>query len=140
MSTSHVRSLFNGWRAFAGILIGMAGIFNFIDGIVTLRDPHYFTYHPATNQVVFGDLTAWGWTVLIIGIVQFLVAFGVLFWAARWAAITGIVIASFSAIAQLLNLGVDPLWSITVIVLDVLVIKALAVNVLGQSFIDPVGP
>jgi hypothetical protein len=140
MTAAHSENGATGWAIFAGIVLGLVGIFNFIDGIVAIANPHYFVYYSATNHLVFGDLTAWGWTILVLGVIQFLVACAIVLTRAAWAAVVGIVIAVLNAIGQLLNLGVDPWWSVIAIVIDVLVIYALAVHVLGRRFMDPVGP
>ena len=49
----------SGWRTFAGILIMLVGIFNVIDGIVTIANPHYFAIYSDgyTHHLIFGDLT-----------------------------------------------------------------------------------
>jgi hypothetical protein len=114
-----------GWRLFAGFMILLAGVFNLISGIVTLRNPHYYVVVGYGNRLVFGDLNTWGWAILGLGIVQ-IVAGLMIFSGRRWAAIIGIVVATFNAIGQLLYLGVDPWWSIIVLALDVMVIYALA--------------
>jgi len=116
-----------GWRAFAGTLIFLAGVLNFVDGIVTLEDPHYFVAIGYGNRLIFGDTRSWGWAILIVGIVQFLTGLAI-FFERNWAALLGIVIAALSATAQLLYIGTDPWWSIIVIALDVLVIYALALH------------
>ncbi len=117
----------SGWRVFAGIMIGLVGIFNFIDGIVTVANPHYFTIYSTgyTHHLVFGSLNAWGWAILILGVIQFLAALAI-FAGQGWGAVVGIIVAAFSAIGQLLYLGVDPWWSILVIAIDVLIIYGLA--------------
>ena len=71
--------------------------------------------------------TAWGWAILIVGIVQFLAALAI-FSQQSWGAVVGIIVASLGAIGQLLYLGVDPWWSIIVIAIDILVIYALAMH------------
>ena len=117
----------SGWRVFAGIMIMLVGIFNFIDGIVTIANPHYFTVYSVgyTHHVVFGSLNAWGWAILILGVVQFLAALAI-FSQQSWGAVVGIIVAAFSAIGQLLYLGIDPWWSVVVIAIDVLIIYGLA--------------
>ena len=129
-----------GWRLFAGIMILLVGVFNFIDGIVAIANPHYYFFYVSptgsstaeTHHLIFGDLTAWGWAVLILGIIQFLIALAIL--ARRtWAAIVGIVLAVFNAIEQLMLIGVYPWWSITIIVVDVLIIYGLAAYGLPET-------
>ncbi|MGO8859202.1 MAG: hypothetical protein ACLQRH_00310 [Acidimicrobiales bacterium] len=107
----------------------LVGIFNVIDGIVTIANPHYFAIYSDgyTHHLIFGDLSAWGWAILIVGIVQFLAALAI-FSQQSWGAVVGIIVASLGAIGQLLYLGVDPWWSIIVIAIDILVIYALAMH------------
>ncbi len=110
-----------GWVGFAGFMLILAGIFNFIDGIVAIRNANYLAPH-----LVFGSLNAWGWTVLIIGIIVFLTGLFVLT-GSLIASFIGILVALLSAIGQLLFLGTYPVWSIIMIAMDVLVIYALVV-------------
>ncbi|HLN15415.1 MAG TPA: hypothetical protein VK277_01565 [Acidimicrobiales bacterium] len=124
----------SGWRVFAGIMILLVGIFNFIDGIVAIANPHYIYYYVSpsgsssveTHHLVFGNLTGWGWAMLILGVIQFLVALAI-FAGQGWAAVVGIIVATLNAIGQLMLIGSYPWWSIIIIVIDVLVIYGLAV-------------
>jgi hypothetical protein len=124
-----------GWRIFAGIMLMLAGIFNFIDGIVTIANPTYIYYWSSTSgsataashHLVFGGINSWGWAILIVGIVEF-VAAPAIFAGFAWGAVIGIFVAFCSSIAQLLWIGVFPWWSITVIIVDVLVIYGLATH------------
>jgi hypothetical protein len=121
-----------GWRLFAGLLILLVGIFNFIDGIVAIADPKYFAYYSTadanstvvTHHLVFADLTSWGWTLLVFGVLQALVA-AFIFFGRAWAALFGIALVGLNTIAQLLLIGVYPWWSIIAIALDILIIYAL---------------
>ena len=122
----------SGWRAFAGTLILLAGVLNFVDGIVTLDNPHYFVAIGYGNRLIFGDTRSWGWAILVVGIVQFLTGLAI-FSGRTWAALLGIAIAALSAIGQLLYIGTDPWWSIIVIALDVLVIYALTLYGFGDD-------
>ena len=61
-----------GWITFAALMLGLAGTFNVIDGIVALSKSSFFT----TNATyVFSDLRTWGWIVLILGVLQLVAAF-----------------------------------------------------------------
>ena len=112
-----------GWRTFAGVLILLVAVFNFIDGIVAIANTHYLNSH-----LVFGTLTSWGWTILILGGIEFIVGIGVLA-GQKWAAWAGIAFATLNAIGQLLYLPSYPVWSIIIISIDVLVIYGLAMYV-----------
>ncbi|HEY2565584.1 MAG TPA: hypothetical protein VGI44_17880 [Acidimicrobiales bacterium] len=117
----------NGRRTMAGVLIMLAGIFNVIDGAVAIYDSHFFRSH-----LVFGDLHAWGWTMLILGIIAFLVGVAILA-GQTWAAYTGIVLAMLNAIGQLLNLPAYPVWSIIIIGIDVLIIYGLTLYGMARA-------
>ena len=132
MATTQVVEHGSRWRIFAAVLILLVGAFNFIDGIVAIANPHYYYYYisvsgqPATvtHHLVFGDLTAWGWTILILGVIQVLVALAI-FTGRHWAAYVGIAIACLNAIGQLMFIGVYPWWSVIAIVIDIIVVYAL---------------
>ncbi len=111
-----------GWVVFAGILIMMAGVLNFIYGIAAISNSHFFV---ANAHFVISDLNTWGWVVMLLGVLQFCIAFGVWMQSA-WARWTGIVIAGLNAIAQLIFLPSYPFLALTIFTLDLLVIYGLA--------------
>jgi len=111
----------SGWLTFAATLLGLAGAFNIIDGIVALSKSKFFT---ANATYVFSDLRGWGWILLILGILQLVAAFTL--WGgselARWF---GIIAASLNAIGQLLFIPAVPFWSLAMFSIDVLIIYGL---------------
>jgi hypothetical protein len=120
-----------GWLTFAAVMLGFAGTFNFIDGIVALSKSKFYA-HGAV--FVFSNLHTWGWIILLLGIVQIFAAFA-LFAGSEFARWFGIVAATVNAIGQLLFIQAYPWWAITVFTLDVLVIYALTVYG-GKNFVD----
>jgi hypothetical protein len=116
MDDSRVRHLVT----FGALMLVLVGAFNIIDGLVALINPDYL--HP--NLLVAG-LTAWGWAVLIIGALQLLAGIGVLLGSevALWA---GIALAMGNAVMQLTNVAQNPVWSITILAGDVLVMFGFA--------------
>ena len=56
-----------GWVVFASILLFIAGIWNFIDGILAIGSSHVYV---GGAHFVFSDLKTWGWIVMILGITQ----------------------------------------------------------------------
>jgi hypothetical protein len=110
-----------GWVLFAGIMLMIAGTLNFIYGIGAISNSHFYV---ANAHYVISDLNTWGWVVLLIGVLQFLVALGI--WArSGWARWTGVVIAGLNAIVQLIFLPSYPLLALTIFTLDILVIYGL---------------
>ena len=113
-----------GWIGFAGILMVLVGAIDFIQGLIALFDDKYFVVTGSGFLVV--DLTAWGWIMLIWGVL--LVFAGVaLVGGQGWARWFAIVVVSLNFIAQLGFLGNSqtPIWSLTVIALNVIVLYAL---------------
>ncbi|HST17586.1 MAG TPA: hypothetical protein VLK36_07945 [Gaiellaceae bacterium] len=110
-----------GWLTFAGVMLTMVGFFNVINGIAAIGDSKYLV-----NQVLFSNLHAWGWFMLIWGIVQICAGIAI-FGGAQWAATVGIIAAFFNVIAQLSWARVYPVWAISAMVVDVLVIYGLIV-------------
>jgi hypothetical protein len=115
-----------GWIFFSGILMIMLGMFQGLMGVVALFKDEVFLV--ARNGLVLSlDYTTWGWIHLIIGIVAVVAGFGVLV-GQMWARVLGILLAVVSAFANLAFLAAYPIWSVIVIVMDILIIYALAVH------------
>lgn len=113
-----------GWLVFAGIMLMMAGILNFIYGIAAISNSHFYV---ANAHYVISDLNTWGWVVMFLGVFQFCVAFGI--WVqAQWARWTGIFIAGVNAIVQLIFLPSYPFLSLTIFAIDLLIIYGLAAH------------
>jgi hypothetical protein len=113
----------SGWVTFAAVLLGVAGVWNAIDGILAIADSRVYTGHAV---LVFSSLSTWGWIVLILGILQLLAA-GALVGGSELARWFGISVAGLNAIGQLLFVPVYPWWAIAMFTLDVLIIYGLAV-------------
>jgi hypothetical protein len=110
-----------GLVVFAAILLAVVGCFNLIYGIAAVANSHVFT---ANAHYVFGNLRAWGWITLIIGVVQLLAAAGVLGGSqlARWFAVA---VLGLNAIDQMLFLPAYPFWSLAIIAIDVVALWGL---------------
>jgi hypothetical protein len=106
---------------FAAALLVTVGIFNLIDGIAAIARSHIFI---ANAHYVIGDLRAWGWVALILGVLQVLAAIGVLAGnqAARWFAVA---VVGLNAIAQMFFIPAYPFWSLMIIAVDVVALWGL---------------
>ncbi len=114
-----------GWVFFAGFIMILLGIFQGIYGLIALFNSNWFVV--SSQGLLFLDLTMWGWVHLILGIVVFLAGFAVLY-GQMWGRVIGIVIAVLSALAVLFSVNIHPIWSVIILVIDVLVIYALTVH------------
>jgi hypothetical protein len=115
-----------GWVYFAGIMLVLLGGFQIIEGLTALFNRSYLLV-TSDGLLVTANLAAWGWLHLVIGIVALVAGYAIVV-GKRWAQILGIVLAGVSAIVNLTWIAAYPLWSITIIAVDILIIHALAVH------------
>ena len=91
-----------GWIGFAGILLLVVGAIDFMQGLIALFEDEYFVVTQSGYLVV--DLTAWGWIMLIWGVLLVLAGLGLLS-AQGWARWFAIVLVCVNFITQLGFLG-----------------------------------
>jgi hypothetical protein len=115
-----------GWIVFAGTMMTLIGSFHVIQGLVALFDTGYYLVG-ANGLVVSVDYTAWGWAHLLAGVVVLAAGFG-LFAGKTWARTVGVILASISAVLNFAFIAAFPVWSLTIIALDVFVIYALTAH------------
>ena len=108
---------------FAAVMLLVTSFFNLIDGIAAIANSHVFI---ANAHYVIGDLRAWGWTALILSVLQLVAGLGVLAGnqLARWA---GVGLVALNLIAQMFFLPAYPFWSLTIIAVDVVALWGLCV-------------
>ncbi len=110
-----------GWITFAGVLLLMLGTLNFIEGLAAIGNAHFFV---ANAHYIVSGLNTWGWVVLCIGVLQWVVGLGV-FVKNQFARWTGVVVLGLNAIAQLMMMPAYPFWSLCIFALDILAIYGL---------------
>lgn len=110
---------------FAGILMVLAGAFHFVQGLVALANDTFYIVGP--EYVFEFDVTAWGWIHVVAGVVVALAGLALL-QGAMWARVVAVAVASLSLIANFLWMPYYPIWSLTVIAFDLLVIWAVVVH------------
>lgn len=114
-----------GWVFFAGYMMIIAGVFDIIAGFTALFEDTVF--YVASSHLVAFDFTGWGWVHILLGIIM-LAAGIALFGGKMWARAFAVILASLSAIANFAFIDAFPWWSLAIILLDVLVIYAVAVH------------
>lgn len=115
-----------GWSYFAGFMMMFAGIFQGIAGLTAIFNDEYFLVTP--EHLLAFDFTTWGWIHLLLGVVVFFAGLEIFRTGATWARLLAILLAGLSLIANIAFIGAYPLWSIAVIIIDVLVIYALTIH------------
>jgi hypothetical protein len=120
-----------GWVYFAGLMLMLAGVFQSIAGLVALFKDEVFVVSQQNLWLL--DYTTWGWVHLLIGV--FLLMAGSAIASGKvWGRTIGVVFAALGLIANFGFIPVYPLWSILLVVVDVLVIYALIVH--GGEAVD----
>jgi len=123
-----------GWIGFAGTLMLIIGAIDFFQGLIALIEDEYFV--PTASGFLVVDLTGWGWILMIWGVLLVCAGLGLLT-AQGWARWFTIVVVSLNFLAQLGFLGNTqyPLWSLTAMALNIIVLYALTAR-WGESKTD----
>jgi hypothetical protein len=110
-----------GLRIFAAAVLAVLGFFNLLDGIAAIANSHVFV---ANAHYVVGGLRAWGWAVLILGVLELAAAGGIVAGSlvARWF---GATVVGLNAVSQMFFLPSYPFWSILIIVVDIAALYAI---------------
>ncbi len=114
-----------GWAGFAGVMLIMVGVFDFIQGLVALVNDEFYVV--GQEWVFQFDITTWGWIKLLTGVILVLSGIGI-FSGNVLARTVGVVIAGLAAIVNFAWLPYYPIWSIIVIAACVAVIWALTAH------------
>lgn len=110
-----------GWITFSVVMLMVIGVSNIIGGIAAISDSKFF---PGGAKYLVGDLHAFGWFILVIGIVQVCAGLGVRMrsFAAIWI---GVASAGLNLAGQLLFLPAQPFWSLTIAAIDAAILFGL---------------
>lgn len=121
----------SGWLGYAAIMLGLAGTWNVIDGILAISRSKVYV---GGAKYVFSDLHSWGWIILVLGVLELCAAFALLGGSevARWF---GISAAALNSIGQLMFIQAAPFWALSMFAADMLVIYALAMYG-GRKVVD----
>ncbi len=124
-------SAWSGWVIFAAAVMFTVGAIDIIQGIAALaKDGVYLI--PEQDLLVTTDFTAWGWALIIWGIVMMLAA-GALFGGKEWARWFALVVLIVNAVGQIAWFPAYPLWSLLAIGLGIAVLYALTAGWKGAK-------
>jgi hypothetical protein len=112
----------SGMTALAGVLLVISAIADIMQGLAAIDGGDLYLHR--VGYLFDFNLTAWGWVHLVIGVLCLIVAIGILR-QAEWGLVSGIIVASVSALTNFAFLPSFPMWSILVIAFNILVIWAL---------------
>lgn len=114
-----------GWIAFAGVMMMIGGLLNALYGLIAVINDEWVVW--GNRGSVYLDITQWGWVHIVGGLAVLLAGVGV-FSGNVLARTVGVLIASLSLIANFFFVPAYPLWALTIMLIDVLVIWALIVH------------
>jgi len=111
-----------GLLGFAVLMLGLGGAWNVIEGMLAIGNSRVYVND---SVFVFSDLNSWGWIMLLLGTAMLLASFTILAGSefGRWF---GIAAALLNALGQMFFMTAYPLWSITILAIDIVIIYALA--------------
>lgn len=114
-----------GVTTFAGVMMLMVGTLQALQGLVALFNDEFVVI--GQEYIFEFDLTTWGWIHLIAGVVVALAGIA-LMQGATWARVVAVVVACLSIIANFMWAPYYPVWSLTIIAVDVLIIWAVTTH------------
>ena len=112
----------SGFVVFAGAMLMVIGLVNVFQAFVAWFADDRLAAKPEHFVVV--NTTAWGWALLISGLLLMAVGGGEQA-ATGWSRIAAIVVVCLHAVSQVASFGAYPVWSLLMIALDVIVLWAL---------------
>ena len=119
------RTGWTGWIVFAGVMMIISGSLNALYGVVAAVNDDWVGWTNRENA--FLDVSQWGWVHIVVGLIVLLCGIG-LFGGNILARTVAVIIASISLVSNFFFIPVYPLWALTVITIDALVIWALTAH------------
>ncbi|HET6954628.1 MAG TPA: hypothetical protein VFI47_29965 [Acidimicrobiales bacterium] len=119
------RTGWTGWIVFAGTMMIIGGSLNALYGLVAAVNDDWVVWQNRSD--VYLDLSGWGWLHLILGVIVVICGFGV-FTGNILARTVGVILAGLSMLANFFFIPAYPLWALTIITIDALVIWALTAH------------
>jgi hypothetical protein len=120
--TSEVRLGLTGWGAFGAVTLIVLGGLNVINGFTAIHDSHYYT-----RDIVYHNLTAWGWVFLIWGVLQ-VVAGALVFAHSMTGYYIGVCLAGTATILWFFMLFAAPIPAMVAVIVGLVVIYSLTVG------------
>ncbi len=127
MSVQETSKSGNGWATglsyLAATILVIVGVLDFLQGLAAINTNNLFVVGP--QYIYQFNLTTWGWIHLILGLIVALTGV-MLFFGGTVSRVLAIAFLTLSIIANFLWIPYYPWWSITLIVLAIIGIWAVA--------------
>jgi hypothetical protein len=119
-------SHWGGWIVFAGVMLGVVGLFEAMTGLTALFNDDYFIV-PSSSLIVSVDYTYWGWAHIALGVVSIVAAY-LLLRGNMVGRVLAAVIAGVNVLVHFTFLEAYPWWSVLAIAFNILVIYAITTH------------
>ncbi|TDT28647.1 hypothetical protein EV562_114214 [Streptomyces sp. BK208] len=106
-----------------GVPLLVSGVLSILQGIAGIATDRLFVA-PRHYEYRF-DLTSWGWIHLVVGVALVVVGAGVLR-TMSWGRAAAVTTAAISLVTQFMFIPYYPLWSISVMALDLIILWGMA--------------
>lgn len=114
-----------GWVLFASILMLIGGALTVFVGFLALINNNWSEWN--NNGLAYGTVYWTGWWNIILGFIVMAIA-GALARGSMFARTMAVIFVSVNLISNFYMVAVAPLWFLTLIVVDVLVLWAIIVH------------
>ena len=111
-----------GWGTFGAVTLIVLGGLNIVNGFTAIHNSQFFTH-----QIVYHNLTAWGWLFLIWGILQ-MVAGVLVFAHSTTGYYLGVCLAGTATILWFFMLFAAPIPALVAVIVGLVVIYSLTVG------------
>ena len=111
-----------GWGMFGAVTLIVLGGLNIVNGFTAIHNSQFFTH-----QIVYHNLTAWGWLFLIWGILQ-MVAGVLVFAHSTTGYYLGVCLAGTATILWFFMLFAAPIPAMVAVIVGLVVIYSLTVG------------
>jgi hypothetical protein len=112
-----------GWADFAAVILAIAGFLNALQGLSALFKREYFS----EQGLVYENLGVWAAVWIAVGIGQIGTA-SLLVGREPAGRILAIIFAAGSIVVSFMSMGAYPVWHLTVLALDILIIYGLTTH------------
>ena len=111
-----------GWGMFGAVTLIVLGGLNIVNGFTAIHNSQYFS-----RDIVYHNLTAWGWVFLIWGILQ-LAAGALVFAHSTTGYYLGVCLAGTATILWFFMLFAAPIPALVAVIVGLVVIYSLTVG------------
>lgn len=131
MAKNSNSNVWAGWTVFASFMMIMIGFFQAIVGLTAILKDDFYVVAP--KALITVSVTSWGWVHLLLSVLVIFAGYAVMD-GKVWGRTIGVLLALGGAIVNLAFIPYYPIWSIMLVIVNVVVIYALTVH--GRDIIE----